>query len=92
MSEFEVSLARPDEVHVVHVPTETLYNLEAFQSLQASILGLAGCPGCTSGRFFLYQAYGETAERGSTPVASEWYVAPSGEVTAVLAEAGPAQG
>jgi hypothetical protein len=92
MSEFEISLAQPFEVHVVHVPTETLYDLEAFQGLQASLLELAGCRGCTSGRFFLYQAYGEETERGASPVAKEWYVAPGGEVTAVLTEADSAQG
>jgi len=39
----------------VHVAAETLYNLEALQQLQKSILGRLGCGACCSGRQILFQ-------------------------------------
>jgi hypothetical protein len=39
----------------VHVSADTLYNMEAMQQLQKSILGRLGCPTCCSGRQFLFQ-------------------------------------
>jgi len=56
----------------VHAPAEILFDLEAFQRVQASVLAKAGHPGCTSGMQFLWQAYEEFA------------VDPSGEVQPVL--------
>jgi hypothetical protein len=38
-----------------HVSAETLYNLEATQSLISSIFGRTGCPTCCSGRQLLFQ-------------------------------------
>jgi hypothetical protein len=38
----------PPRVQVA-VPNEILFDLERFQKVQASILGRAGHPGCTSG-------------------------------------------
>jgi hypothetical protein len=39
----------------VSVSPETLYNLDAMQQIQKSILGRLGCPGCCSGRQILFQ-------------------------------------
>jgi hypothetical protein len=39
----------------VHVSADTLYNMEAMQQLQKSILGRLGCPTCCSGRQILFQ-------------------------------------
>jgi hypothetical protein len=39
----------------VHVSADTLYNMEAMQQLQKSILGRLGCPMCCSGRQILFQ-------------------------------------
>ena len=33
----------------VHVPAETMYNLEAFQALLPKVLGPLGCRACCSG-------------------------------------------
>jgi hypothetical protein len=64
----------------VHLPAEILYDLEAFQRVQASVLAKAGHPGCTSGMQFLWQAY------------EEWAVNPSGEVSPVVAGGGLTEG
>jgi len=56
----------------VSLPVEVLYNLEAFQKVQASVLGRTGCPTCTSGGHFIWQMYEEFA------------VNPALEVTPVL--------
>jgi hypothetical protein len=56
----------------VHLPAEILYNLEAFQKVQASVLAKAGHPACTSGMQFLWLAY------------ENWAVDPAGEVHPVL--------
>ena len=39
----------------VHVSPETLYDLNATQSLIGSVLGRTGCPTCCSGRQILFQ-------------------------------------
>ncbi len=57
---------------VVHLPAEVLFNLEAFQRVQASVLAKTGHPNCTSGMQFLWQAF------------EEWAVDPSGEVNPVV--------
>jgi hypothetical protein len=62
----------PPGLRRVHLPAETLYNLEAFQRVQASVLAKAGHPACTSGMQFLWLAY------------ENWAVDPSGEVHPVL--------
>ena len=46
----------------VHVSGDTLYNLDAMQQIQKSILGKLGCPTCCSGRqIFFQQEEGEFA-------------------------------
>jgi hypothetical protein len=45
----------PTGVVNVHVAAETLYNLEALQQIQKSILGRLGCAMCCSGRQILFQ-------------------------------------
>lgn len=49
------AVVAPSGVVNVHVSAETLYNLEAVQQLQRSILGRLGCPTCCSGRQILFQ-------------------------------------
>ncbi len=49
----------PPRAITVHVPAGVLYDIEAFQKVQRSVLGHAGCPGCTSGGHFIWQTYGE---------------------------------
>jgi hypothetical protein len=49
----------PPRSITVHVPPSVLYDIEAFQKVQRSVLGRAGCPGCTSGGHFIWQAYEE---------------------------------
>jgi hypothetical protein len=44
----------PTGVVNVHVAPETLYNLEALQQVQASVLGRLGCRTCCSGRQILF--------------------------------------
>jgi hypothetical protein len=39
----------------VHVTAETLYNLDAMQQIQKSVLGRLGCPTCCSGRQIFFQ-------------------------------------
>ena len=39
----------------VSVSPETLYNLDAMQQIQKSILGRLGCPTCCSGRQIFFQ-------------------------------------
>ena len=60
----EITMATPTKARVavgpggvvnVHVSADTLYNLEALQQLQKSILGRLGCPGCCSGRQIFFQ-------------------------------------
>ena len=70
----------PPRRNQVHLPVEILYDLEAFQRVQASVLAKAGHPGCTSGMQFLWQAY------------EEWAVNPSGEVRPVVAGGGLTEG
>lgn len=48
-------VVQPNGNVTVHVSAETLYNLEATQSLTRSILGRVGCPTCCSGRQILFQ-------------------------------------
>jgi hypothetical protein len=45
----------PAGVVNVHVSADTLYNMEAMQQLQKSVLGRLGCPTCCSGRQILFQ-------------------------------------
>lgn len=49
----------PRDAIRVHMPPELLYDLEAFQRVQASVLDRLGCGGCTSGHQFLFQAFEE---------------------------------
>lgn len=87
MPEFLNPQPLPPGRSVVHLPAEILYNLEAFQRVQASLLAKAGCAGCTSGLQFAWIAY------------EEWAVSPAGEVTPLIpgvavagaAEAGAAE-
>jgi len=48
-------VVQPNGTINVHVSAETLYNLEATQSLLKGILGRVGCPTCCSGRQILFQ-------------------------------------
>jgi hypothetical protein len=59
----------PERAINVHLPAETLFDLDAFQKVQASVLAEAGCRGCTSGAHFIWQAY------------EDYVVSPSGEVS-----------
>jgi hypothetical protein len=43
----------------VYLPNSILYDLEAFQRVQASVLAQAGCLGCTSGINFQWLAFEE---------------------------------
>jgi hypothetical protein len=52
----------------VHVPAEVLFDLEAFQKVQASVLARAGCRGCTSGGHFIWQAYEDFVVNGAGEV------------------------
>jgi len=54
----------PTGVVNVHVSAETLYDLDATQALQKSILGRLGCPTCCSGRQILFQQEESTFEVG----------------------------
>jgi hypothetical protein len=45
----------PSGVVNVHVSADTLYNMDAMQQLQKSVLGRLGCPTCCSGRQILFQ-------------------------------------
>jgi hypothetical protein len=63
----------PPRAQTVHAPASVLYDLEAFQRVQASLLTKAGHPGCTSGMQFWWLAY------------EEWAVNPAGEVNPVVA-------
>ena len=72
MSEMLNPQPLPPGLRRVHLPAETLYNLEAFQRVQASVLAKAGHPACTSGMQFLWLAY------------ENWAVDPSGEVHPVV--------
>ena len=45
----------------VTVPASVLNDLEAFQRVQAEILGKSGCLTCTSGYHLIWQAYSEFA-------------------------------
>jgi hypothetical protein len=55
----------------VHVPASVMFDLEAFQRAQASVLKQVGHPGCTSGVNLFWQTY------------SEYAVDPSGEARPV---------
>jgi len=44
-----------DNMVRVHVPAETLYNVDHTQQLLRSVLGRLGCPTCCSGRFIIFQ-------------------------------------
>lgn len=48
-------VVQPNGNITVHVSAETLYNLEATQSLLKTILGRTGCPTCCSGRQVFFQ-------------------------------------
>jgi hypothetical protein len=63
----------PPREQLVHLPAEILYDLEAFQRVQASLLAKAGHQGCTSGLQFRWLAY------------EEWVVDPAGQVRPVVA-------
>jgi hypothetical protein len=56
MSELNPQPLPPRAVRVA-VPGEIFNDLERFQKVQASILGRAGCPGCTSGLQIIWQNY-----------------------------------
>jgi len=45
----------PGGVVNVHVSAETLYNLDALQQVQKTVLGRLGCPTCCSGRQIFFQ-------------------------------------
>ena len=51
-----------DNVVIVYVKPETLYNLEATQALTAAIVGRYGCNTCHSGLQILYLLEEEEAE------------------------------
>jgi hypothetical protein len=50
-----VVVSASDNIVRVHVPAETLYNLDQTQQLMRSVLGRLGCPACCSGRFIIFQ-------------------------------------
>jgi hypothetical protein len=50
-----VVVSASDNIVRVHVPAETLYNLDQTQQLMRSVLGRLGCPNCHSGRFIIFQ-------------------------------------
>ncbi len=49
----------PGRTITVRMQPELMYDLEAFQRVQASVLDRLGCGGCTSGHQFLFQAFEE---------------------------------
>ncbi len=48
-------VVKPGGVVTAHVSADTLYNLEALQKIQASILGKTGCRACCSGIQIIFQ-------------------------------------
>jgi hypothetical protein len=65
----------PPRVINVELPHTIMNDLEAFQKVQASLLDLAGHPGCTSGIQFRFRQY------------ENFVVGPSGDISV----AGPAR-
>ena len=61
----------PPRVINVELPHTILNDLESFQKVQASLLGLAGCPQCTSGIEFRFRQY------------ENFFVSPEGEISPV---------
>jgi hypothetical protein len=61
----------PREV-TVHVPVEILSNLDAYQKVEASILGRLGCEGCNSGILVNWRHF------------EEWFVTPDLDVQPVI--------
>jgi hypothetical protein len=55
-----VATAAGGEIHVT-VPASVLNDLEAFQRVQAEILGKSGCLTCTSGYHLIWHTYSEFA-------------------------------
>jgi hypothetical protein len=55
-----VAAAAGGEIHVT-VPASVLNDLEAFQRVQAEILGKSGCITCTSGYHLIWHTYSEFA-------------------------------
>jgi hypothetical protein len=55
----------------VQLPATIFNDLEAFQKVQASLLELAGCPGCTSGIQFRWRQL------------ESYIVSPKGEIRAL---------
>jgi hypothetical protein len=56
MSELNPQPLPPRAVRVA-APGEILNDLARFQKVQASVLGRAGCPGCTSGLQIIWQDF-----------------------------------
>ena len=56
MSELNPQPLPPQAIRVT-VPSEIFGDLERFQKVQASVLGRAGHPGCTSGLQIVWQDY-----------------------------------
>jgi hypothetical protein len=56
MSELNPQPLPPRAVRVA-APAEILNDLGRFQKAQASLLGRAGCPGCTSGLQIIWENY-----------------------------------
>jgi hypothetical protein len=71
MSELNPQPLPPRTIRVA-VPTEILNDLSRFQKVQASVLGRAGHPGCTSGLQIDWHEY------------ENWVVDLEGEVRPVL--------
>lgn len=61
----------PPRVVDVELPHSIMNDLEAFQKVQASLLDLAGHPGCTSGIQFRFRQY------------ENFIVSPEGQVSPV---------
>lgn len=74
MAELNPQPLPPGRHITVRMPAEALFDLEAFQRVQASVLAQCGCRTCTSGHNFLWQAF------------EEYVVNPSGEVRPVGTE------
>jgi hypothetical protein len=56
MSDLQPQPLPPRSTIRVSAPAAVLFDLEKFQRAQASILGRAGCPTCTSGLDLQWQA------------------------------------
>jgi hypothetical protein len=81
----DINLGRAARQVRVSAPASVLYNFEQFQKALQGVLGLSGCPMCTSGMNFIWQEFQEytvSAEGEVRPVTTPALPEPSPWISA----------